>query len=156
MRQKNWKTVYPFGSRTNIKCEIWRPGLDKPSHISHKNTPKDECLHRSPLGERLRFYSKSPPTTQFTKIQIELWTKAHLVLLTVYKVLYGVSSGTHLSCKLLASIDKEKEMKEREIMGYTCHPPIKGRGKYRHVSEINPWSPNLSCPVSIYSTLTNL
>jgi hypothetical protein len=33
-------------------------------------------------------------------------------------------------CKkqLLASIDKEKEKKGREIMGYACHPPIKGRG----------------------------
>jgi hypothetical protein len=36
MRQKNWITVYPLGSRTNIKCEICRPGLAKPSHISYR------------------------------------------------------------------------------------------------------------------------
>jgi hypothetical protein len=37
----------------------YEPGLYKPSHISHNRTPKDECLHQSPLGERIRFYSES-------------------------------------------------------------------------------------------------
>ena len=46
----------------------------KYGHIySHKNTPEDECLHRSPLGERLRFYSKAhpPPNLQKYKLNYE-------------------------------------------------------------------------------------
>ena len=48
--------VNPYVKIFNVKYE---PGLYKPSHISHNMTPKDECLHRSPLGERIRFYSES-------------------------------------------------------------------------------------------------
>jgi hypothetical protein len=57
------------------------------------------------------------------------------VILTLYNLLYDVSPGIHLSCTLLASVERS-EMKGKKIMGYTCHPPIRGYG--RHASEITP------------------
>jgi hypothetical protein len=56
----------------NYLCEIEDQAWLSLHIYSQKNTPEDECLHLSPLGERIRFYSKAHPPPNLEKIQIEL------------------------------------------------------------------------------------
>ena len=81
--------------------------------------------YTSPQNERIRFYSESPPTTQFKKYKLNYEQKNKSPNSPLDFVQQIAWRAIHLSRTLLASVDGIGT-KRQKSMGDTCHPPRKG------------------------------
>ena len=99
--------------------------------------------YTSPQNERIRFYSESPPTTQFKKYKLNYEQKN--------KRTKSKSPPTmhQITCMSLLMADWGRDWNEKtEEYGRHVSSPQK-RGYRKHVSDFTPNPSNFSCPVSI-------